>query len=202
MLGRMYDAIEYRGFGQDGRRDAGRVRRRAGLQRPDRRVPPDPDAGRHADHARAQRQAAARRSTTPSSATPRNNMGNSLMIVGRDAWAWTCASVGAEGALAARTSSSRWRASIADDERRARSRSPTIEEGVKGADFIYTDVWVSMGEPKEVWDERIKLLKPYQVNSAADGGDRQPATSSSCTACRPSTTPRPRSARRCSRSTA
>jgi len=37
---------------------------------------------------------------------------------------------------------------------------------VKGADFIHTDVWVSMGEAKEVWAERIKLLKPYQVNSA------------------------------------
>lgn len=41
-----------------------------------------------------------------------------------------------------------------------------VEEGVKGADFLYTDVWVSMGEPKEVWDERIKLLKPYQVNAS------------------------------------
>lgn len=32
-------------------------------------------------------------------------------------------------------------------------------------DFLYTDVWVSMGEPKEMWDERIALLKPYQVTS-------------------------------------
>ncbi len=40
----------------------------------------------------------------------------------------------------------------------------SVEEGVKGVDYLYTDVWVSMGEPKEVWDERIKLLKPYQVN--------------------------------------
>lgn len=40
-----------------------------------------------------------------------------------------------------------------------------IKEGVKGCDFLYTDVWVSMGEPKEVWAERIALLKPYQVNS-------------------------------------
>ncbi|NTW33441.1 MAG: ornithine carbamoyltransferase [Bacteroidetes bacterium] len=40
-----------------------------------------------------------------------------------------------------------------------------VEEGVKGVDFIYTDVWVSMGEPSEIWDKRIKLLKPYQVNS-------------------------------------
>jgi len=39
-----------------------------------------------------------------------------------------------------------------------------VEEGVKGVDFLYTDVWVSMGEPAEVWEERIKLLKPYQIN--------------------------------------
>ncbi|ATM89009.1 ornithine carbamoyltransferase [Yersinia massiliensis] len=39
-----------------------------------------------------------------------------------------------------------------------------IAEGVKGADFLYTDVWVSMGEPKEVWHERVALLKPYQIN--------------------------------------
>jgi ornithine carbamoyltransferase len=39
-----------------------------------------------------------------------------------------------------------------------------VEEGVKGVDFLYTDVWVSMGEPAEVWEERISLLKPYQVN--------------------------------------
>lgn len=39
-----------------------------------------------------------------------------------------------------------------------------VAEAVEGADFIYTDVWVSMGEPAEVWDERIRLLLPYQVN--------------------------------------
>ena len=38
--------------------------------------------------------------------------------------------------------------------------------GVEGCDFLYTDVWVSMGEPKEVWDERIALLADYQVNAA------------------------------------
>jgi len=38
-------------------------------------------------------------------------------------------------------------------------------KGVKGVDFIHTDVWVSMGEPKEVWKERVTLLKPYQVNA-------------------------------------
>ena len=38
-------------------------------------------------------------------------------------------------------------------------------KGVKGCDFIYTDVWVSMGEPEKVWKERIAMLKPYQVNA-------------------------------------
>ena len=41
-----------------------------------------------------------------------------------------------------------------------------VDAGVKGCDFIYTDVWVSMGEPDEVWKERIALLKPYQVNAS------------------------------------
>src|SRR6185312_7191931 len=40
-----------------------------------------------------------------------------------------------------------------------------VEEAVKGADFLLTDVWVSMGEPDEVWKERIELLLPYQVNA-------------------------------------
>jgi ornithine carbamoyltransferase len=43
----------------------------------------------------------------------------------------------------------------------------SLDKGVKGCDFLYTDVWVSMGEPEKVWKQRIKLLKPYQVNAAA-----------------------------------
>jgi ornithine carbamoyltransferase len=39
-------------------------------------------------------------------------------------------------------------------------------EGVAGVDFLYTDVWVSLGEPEELWDERIDLLQPYQVNAS------------------------------------
>jgi ornithine carbamoyltransferase len=41
----------------------------------------------------------------------------------------------------------------------------SVEEGVRGVDFVHTDVWVSMGEPMEVWGERIELLRPYQVNA-------------------------------------
>ena len=43
----------------------------------------------------------------------------------------------------------------------------SVDEAVKGVDFLYTDVWVSMGEADSVWEERIKLLKPYQVNAEA-----------------------------------
>lgn len=39
-----------------------------------------------------------------------------------------------------------------------------LGRGVRGVDFLYTDVWVSMGEPADLWQERIKLLLPYQVN--------------------------------------
>lgn len=41
----------------------------------------------------------------------------------------------------------------------------SVEEACMGADVVYTDIWVSMGEPAELWEERIKLLSPYQVNS-------------------------------------
>ena len=49
------------------------------------------------------------------------------------------------------------------------------QEGVNGCDFLYTDVWVSMGEPAEVWAERIGMLKPYQVNSALMKATGNPA---------------------------
>ena len=49
-------------------------------------------------------------------------------------------------------------------------------EGVKDADYLYTDVWVSMGEPHEVWEERIRLLKPYQVNSQLMAATGNPQT--------------------------
>ena len=45
--------------------------------------------------------------------------------------------------------------------------TPSVEEACTGAHVIYTDIWVSMGEPAELWAERIKLLSPYQVNAEA-----------------------------------
>ena len=48
-------------------------------------------------------------------------------------------------------------------------------QAVAGVDFIHTDVWVSMGEAKDVWTERVRLLAPYQVNTALLGKARNPA---------------------------
>ena len=45
------------------------------------------------------------------------------------------------------------------------TQTDDVAQGVQGVDFVYTDVWVSMGEPTEVWEERIHLLRPYQVNT-------------------------------------
>ncbi len=93
----------------------------------------------------------------------RNNMGNSLMaggcLLGMDVRLcaprslWPSADlVGACRDLAAASGA---RLTLTDD----------VDAGVAGADFVHTDVWVSMGEPKAVWEERVALLRPYQVNA-------------------------------------
>ena len=95
----------------------------------------------------------------------RSNMGNSLLVMG--------AVMGADVRIAAprslwpspevqriayeRAASSGARITMTEDP----------AEAVAAVDFVHTDVWVSMGEPKDVWDERIALLAPYQVNAAA-----------------------------------
>ncbi len=48
------------------------------------------------------------------------------------------------------------------------------EEGLNGVDFVHTDVWVSMGEPREVWEHRVKTLTPYQVNVSAMKATKNP----------------------------
>ena len=50
-------------------------------------------------------------------------------------------------------------------------------KGVQGVDFVHTDVWVSMGESKDVWNERVALLRDYQVNARA--ARAEPATPTS-----------------------
>lgn len=93
----------------------------------------------------------------------RFNMGNSLLITG--------AMLGMDVRIVAPHSLWPSDAVVAEARRYAVSSGARITltddvaQGVAGVDFIHTDVWVSMGEPKEVWAERIALLKPYQVSS-------------------------------------
>ena len=95
----------------------------------------------------------------------RNNMGNSLMIA--------CAKMGlhftacAPKELFPAPELVEKAKAIAAETHGSIRLTEDISEGTKDADVIYTDIWVSMGEPEEVWEERIKLLRPYQVNAAA-----------------------------------
>lgn len=62
---------------------------------------------------------------------------------------------------------------IAEETGASVTLTDNVQEGTKGAHVLYTDIWVSMGEPDNVWEERINLLKPYQVNKAAmDNADK------------------------------
>jgi len=92
----------------------------------------------------------------------RNNMGNSLMIgaakMGLDFRAVAPKSLWPDEELVKECRE------IAKHTHAEITLTEDIIEGTKGVDVIYTDVWVSMGEPDEVWENRIKLLQPYQVN--------------------------------------
>ena len=92
----------------------------------------------------------------------RYNMGNSLMIV--------CAKMGmhftacAPKAYFPAPELVSWCQEVAKETGASITLTEDVESGTKGADVIYTDVWVSMGEPDEVWETRIRELSPYQVN--------------------------------------
>lgn len=92
----------------------------------------------------------------------KNNVGNSLMVgaakMGMDFRAVAPVSCQPDATLVSQC------LEIAKETGAKITITDNVEEGVKGVDFLYTDVWVSMGEPDEVWAERISLLKPYQVN--------------------------------------
>jgi ornithine carbamoyltransferase len=95
----------------------------------------------------------------------RNNMGNSLMVggckLGMDVRLCAPEHLWPEKHLVAQCRE------IAAQTGARLTLTADVAEGVKGSDFLYTDVWVSMGEPDSVWEERVNLLKPYQVNAQA-----------------------------------
>ena len=95
----------------------------------------------------------------------RYNMGNSLMIA--------CTKMGMHFTACAPKEYFPNKELVAQCEEYAKESggsitlTESVEEGTKDADVLYTDVWVSMGEPDEVWAERIKALSPYQINQKA-----------------------------------
>jgi ornithine carbamoyltransferase len=162
VLGRMYDAIEYRGFGQE---VVEVLAKYAGV----------PVFNGLTDEYHPTQMLADVLTMTEFCAKPlheisyvfvgdgRNNMGNSLLLVGSklgmDVRILAPKELQPDAELVklcegfAKESGAR--IMITDD----------VKKGVQGVDFIHTDVWVSMGEPIESWGERIKLLMPYQVNT-------------------------------------
>ena len=164
VLGRMYDGIEYRGFAQTTVEELARY---SGVP-----VWNGLTNEFHPTQILADLLTMIEHSTKPASeiaycymGDARFNMGNSLMIGGckmgmdvricapQGLWpdaqlVETCRQIAAETGA---------RLTLTED----------VAEGVRGVDFIHTDVWVSMGEPDSVWAERIALLKPYQVTMDA-----------------------------------
>ncbi|PJE93881.1 ornithine carbamoyltransferase [Streptomyces carminius] len=160
VLGRMYDAIEYRGSAQE---TVEELAAHAGV----------PVYNGLTDQWHPTQMLADVLTMTEHSDKPleelayaylgdaRNNMGDSYLVTGallgmdvrvaapRSLWPEESV-IAAARSLAERTGA---RITLTDE----------VEEGVRGADFVATDVWVSMGEPKEVWEERIELLRPYAV---------------------------------------
>ncbi len=163
VLGRMFDAIEYRGASQKGVEELAKY---AGVPvyngltdeyHPTQMIADVMTMREHSDKPIPDIKYAYVGDT-------RSNMGHSLMIVGclmgmdvricgpKSLWP------AKEYMKIARALEKKYGAKL--------TVTDNIKAAVKGVDFIHTDVWVSMGEPKEVWKQRIKLLSPYQVNAA------------------------------------
>lgn len=164
VLGRMYDGIEYRGFGQEIVEELAQY---AGVPvwngltnefHPTQILADFLTMKEHSDKLLSQIKFCYL-------GDARNNMGNSLMV--------GAAKLGMDFRAAA-PKQCQPSAELQEQCREIAKESGAkilitedVAEAVKECDFLYTDVWVSMGEPAEVWAERIKLLKPYQVNAEA-----------------------------------
>ena len=162
VLGRWYDGIEYRGFSQD---VVETLAANAGVP-----VYNGLTDQWHPTQMLADQLTMAEHSGKPLNeiafafvGDARNNVGNSLLVSG--------ALMGMDVRMVAPVSQQNAPDVVAEAERLAAASGARITitddvaAGVSGVDFVYTDVWVSLGEPKEVWAERIELLRPYQVNA-------------------------------------
>ncbi len=161
VLGRMYDGIEYRGYGQEIVEELAKY---AGVP-----VWNGLTNEFHPTQVLADLLTVMEHSNKPLNeitwaylGDARNNMGNSLMV--------GSAKMGMNFRAVAPKMLWPNEELVKTSKEIAKQTGATITltddpvEGVKGVDFLYTDVWVSMGEPEEEWEKRIKLMKPYQVN--------------------------------------
>ncbi|WP_061039630.1 ornithine carbamoyltransferase [Vibrio coralliirubri] len=162
VLGRMYDGIEYRGFGQSIVEDLGAY---AGVPvwngLTDEFHPTQilADFLTMLEHGRGKH---LHQISFAYLGDARNNMGNSLLV--------GAAKMGMDIRLVAPKAF--WQEEQLVEECQAIAQSTgakitlteDVAEGVKDCDFLYTDVWVSMGEAPEAWDERVAVMTPYQVN--------------------------------------
>jgi ornithine carbamoyltransferase len=164
VLGRMYDGIEYRGFGQE---MVETLAEYAGVP-----VWNGLTNDYHPTQVLADLLTVQEHSDKPLSrikfaylGDARNNMGNSLLVgaaqMGMDYRSVAPKSVQPNKELIKKAQN------IAKETGAKITITDDLKSGVKDCDFLCTDVWVSMGEPEEVWKERIELLQPYQVNKDA-----------------------------------
>lgn len=161
VLGRFYDGIEYRGFGQDIVEELAAF---AGVPvwngltdefHPTQVLADFMTMMEHSDKP-------LNKMTFCYLGDARNNMGNSLMV-GAAKMGMDFRAAAPKACQPAEDLQKQCR-EIAKQTGAKITVTDNVDKAVKGADFLYTDVWVSMGEPDSVWEERIKLLKPYQVN--------------------------------------
>lgn len=161
VLGRMYDGIEYRGFAQTIVEELAEY---AGVPVWNGLTNEDHPTQILADFLTIQEHINKPLSEVvfAYAGDGRNNMANALMIgavkMGMDFRIVAPKSLFPEAELVAKCQA------VANETGAKIMLTDDIAQGVKDCDAIYTDVWVSMGEPDHVWDERIKLLTPYQVN--------------------------------------
>jgi ornithine carbamoyltransferase len=164
VLGRMYDGIEYRGFGQAIVEELAKY---AGVPvwngltnefHPTQVLADLMTMMEHSDKPLHQ-------ITFAYLGDARNNMGNSL-LVGAAKMGMDFRSVAPKKLQTSEEIVSKAKAVAAQTGAKLLI-TDDVAAGVKGCDFLYSDVWVSMGEPAEVWKERTDLLKPYQVNKKA-----------------------------------
>ena len=163
VLGRMYEGIEYRGFGQDIVEELAKY---AGVPvwngltneyHPTQMLADMLTIREHFGDLKGRR--------LVYMGDARYNMGNSLMIA--------CSKMGMHFTACAPKEYFPNKELVALCEKYAKESGGSItltedvKAGTKDADVLYTDVWVSMGEPDEVWKERIEALSPYQINKAA-----------------------------------